>query len=731
MKLKYSKAIALCMTGVIVLSAGGSSTCFAAEVPPSEDACEVKVQVDSSFSVKLPKHISSEVDNTGTINDNYTVKVIADLRGDEKLTVRPDAEISFVAENDTPVQGKMMQEKTVLTYEDIKAGEEAIINGTITANGLHAGEWQADTSFHINLSDIATTDIVLTKDNFYMLGIPEDETDVVIPATFVYDDAEYKVVGLDSNLFMSNQILTSLVLPNTITVAPTELCRNCPNLTTVDFGGNVKRIGSAAFSGCDSLIILINSESIECIEESAFYGAGITTFDFKNVTSIKSSAFACSKLQSVELYGHNFSDTSYTAFMSSMVKEVTLHFDDLREDVVVGNIFNDCENLSAVNIVGATYIPVGIFMHCTNLKDITVPEGCKEIKFRAFYASGIENIDLPDSLKTIEEYAFCDCDSLEVITIPDNVTEISGYCFSHCGNLKSINWGNSKVETIDKNAFENCRSVEELIIPDTVKRIENLAFKGMQGVKNKTIKIPASVEYIGTSGVFFGVGNAANDNHDSGFFTAFEVDPGNTHFKVNSGSLYTTDGRFIALPNNNAYTYPTFVMADGTTQLNESSFGSNYQYSGVKLADSYIVEEDAKSVHPEFLNYGNSLHTAVDGYNVVARYEVKDTNPNYSAVNGLLLTKDGTELVSVPKAIKDVVVPEGVKKIRRNSFWDNKINSVYAKYSYWKTLEIPSTIEEIDTEMLTFINSYSKQITITVKDNDYYYVNESNQIVKK
>ena len=47
------------------------------------------------------------------------------------------------------------------------------------------------------------------------------------------------------------------------------------------------------------------------------------------------------------------------------------------------------------------------------------------------------------------------------------------------------------------------------------------------------------------------------------------------------------------------------------------------------------------------LNAGSNLSIAIYCYTGITRYEVKDTNPRYSSLNGLIYSKDGKALTAV------------------------------------------------------------------------------------
>ena len=72
--------------------------------------------------------------------------------------------------------------------------------------------------------------------------------------------------------------------------------------------------------------------------------------------------------------------------------------------------------------------------------------------------SGCVNTVIPNTVKTIADYAFCNQDSMESIVIPDSVVAIDRGVFYSCNNLKSVTIPVS-VTQIGKNSFEDCGNV--------------------------------------------------------------------------------------------------------------------------------------------------------------------------------------------------------------------------------------------------------------------------------
>ena len=79
----------------------------------------------------------------------------------------------------------------------------------------------------------------------------------------------------------------------------------------------------------------------------------------------------------------------------------------------------------------------------------------------------IENgINILDYFTSIPNYAFCGAD-IESIAIPDNITRIGKGAFKDCKKLKNIDLGNS-VKSLDAEAFMGCTGLSRVFLPDSL-----------------------------------------------------------------------------------------------------------------------------------------------------------------------------------------------------------------------------------------------------------------------
>lgn len=135
-----------------------------------------------------------------------------------------------------------------------------------------------------------------------------------------------------------------------------------------------------------------------------------------------------------------------------------------------------------------------------DITSIILPDTLKTISDNAFKdCESLLSIKLPDGIESIGDNAFYRCTNLKEIIIPNSVTHIGAYAFRQCYSLESINLSEN-MPIIEMGTFENCFSLQSILIPDSVTQICDNAFCRCD---LKSIKIPISVERIGES-AFYG-----------------------------------------------------------------------------------------------------------------------------------------------------------------------------------------------------------------------------------
>lgn len=114
-----------------------------------------------------------------------------------------------------------------------------------------------------------------------------------------------------------------------------------------------------------------------------------------------------------------------------------------------------------------------------NLKLISFGNAFKAKSIGNFYScESLVEIDIPESVKEIDEISFQKCHSLRNVTLPSSLTTIQRESFAECSSLEKIEFKgteNSQCSYVGNAAFRNCESLTSISLPKAT-TIENEAF---------------------------------------------------------------------------------------------------------------------------------------------------------------------------------------------------------------------------------------------------------------
>lgn len=115
-----------------------------------------------------------------------------------------------------------------------------------------------------------------------------------------------------------------------------------------------------------------------------------------------------------------------------------------------------------------------------NSKDITsveIPDTVKEIQDYAFASNrNLKSVKLSKNLEIIGTNAFFNCAALESIELPASLKEIGVYAFSAAG-MKSVTIPESKtLSKLDQYVFYQCQELTDVYLPATITSIEDNTF---------------------------------------------------------------------------------------------------------------------------------------------------------------------------------------------------------------------------------------------------------------
>ena len=121
------------------------------------------------------------------------------------------------------------------------------------------------------------------------------------------------------------------------------------------------------------------------------------------------------------------------------------------------------------------------------------------ISSSAFSGSKITKLTIPNSIKSIGNYAFSGCTGIKgILNIPNSVESIGDHAFSGCTGLTGPLSIPNSVKEIGSAAFYNCSGFTgTLTISNSIIKIEDSTFGECSGLSG-TLSIPASVKTIGS-----------------------------------------------------------------------------------------------------------------------------------------------------------------------------------------------------------------------------------------
>ncbi len=124
------------------------------------------------------------------------------------------------------------------------------------------------------------------------------------------------------------------------------------------------------------------------------------------------------------------------------------------------------------------------FDGCTALEEINLPEGLERIENYAFRNSRLKKVEIPDSVLYIGIEAFESCHSLKTLTVGAGIETWQtswddGGAFRDCTMLSSVTFHDG-LTTIGCTAFDGCTLLFEAVLPESVTNVGEGAFKNCE-----------------------------------------------------------------------------------------------------------------------------------------------------------------------------------------------------------------------------------------------------------
>lgn len=320
---------------------------------------------------------------------------------------------------------------------------------------------------------------------------------------------------INSRAFSGFSMVEEIEIPDTVTTISSYSFSMCVNLKKIKLPSNLTIIKSSAFYGCKSLKNVIIPDKVKAIENDAFgYCTGLSSIYIpKSVINLDNGIFYSWR-----------SDVQNTLTVYCEVDEKPYSW-DTEWDVIYRAYpqTNGALSLSRVNVIwGASkphvneslYEPNSDFNDGADLeindtyyysdyysgndneelrsiyddklthvvKKVIVKPGTKVIHTHALYSfKDIEEVIIPDSVNSIESFAFGDNIKLNKINLPESVKEIGNYAFTGAKSLKNIRLPNSLKKIMDYSF--SASGIESIFIPSSVKEMGKRVFDGCDSLK--------------------------------------------------------------------------------------------------------------------------------------------------------------------------------------------------------------------------------------------------------
>ena len=526
------------------------------------------------------------------------------------------------------------------------------------------------------------------------------------------------------------ELLTEVVVPNSVTSIGDFAFYNCTNLTSVEIPNSVTTIGSYAFYGCTNSTSVVIGDSVTSIGNYAFEDCDKLTSVYYNGTiedwckiTFESSYTANPMYCAKEFYIYNEEKAEYELLTEVVIPDsvtelqdyafygfdclTSIEIPDSIEAIGIG-AFCGCSNLTSVEIPNSvTTIGNYAFSGMEKLESVyyngTIEDWC-DIRFawmrigevtlggasanpmyyaESFYIYNKEKAEyelltevvIPDSVTELQDYAFCGFDCLTSIEIPNSVTTIGSYAFYNCNKLTSVVIGDS-VTSISSWAFYNCDGLTSIEIPNSVTAIGSYAFDDCDELTS--VVIGDSVTSIG---------NYAFDDCDN----LTRVVIGDSVTTIGDNAFYKCTNLTSVYYNGTIEDWCNITF--GNADANPMCYAKNFYIYNEEKADYELLTE---------LVIPNSV-TEIKAY---AFYKCTKLT---SVVIGDSVTSIGNHAFYDCYYLTSVEIPNSVTYIGEYAFyyvWGEDLTSVYYKGTASEWAEIT-------------IGNYNTKLT---KETSYYYI---------
>lgn len=336
-----------------------------------------------------------------------------------------------------------------------------------------------------------------------------DITTLVIPSTVRKDGKTYAVVGIDLKNHNSQEKLVNISLPKTLRYIGNYAFAYLPSMQYLEIPENVTTMGTDIFYQSNNLKTLkMNAVvppmvgSFSGTDKRKVYVPDGSLHAYRLATPWNNCVLVGGEGTSVSI------DHVDAGELGHFILDKATYLQEVNKlTVVSGNLNSDdwktlksMTNLVELDISGMTVtsIPSSAFSDRWGLEKIILPKKLEAIGNHAFSGTGLKEIELPESLTTLDYNAFSYCASLSSVKIPGKVGRISPYSFYKCSNLQKVELAEG-IKFIDNQAFYYCDHLQSINFPST---LTSIGYEAFRETDLSEVNIPGSVENIGSNAFY-------------------------------------------------------------------------------------------------------------------------------------------------------------------------------------------------------------------------------------
>lgn len=326
--------------------------------------------------------------------------------------------------------------------------------------------------------------------------------------------------------FYNESNLVSVTFPNTLEYIDNSAFSYCTGLTSITLPKSLKSIGGGAFSNCQNLKNITFPNNVEYIGRLAFSDTAWYNNQPNGLVYLNNWL--------ITLKGDTIKQAN-----TITVKNNTIG--------IAVNAFGDDKNYGYENGDGA------------HASTINLPNSIKYINDNAFEKCRyLTKINIPDGVETLN--CFSHCERLASVNIPDSVKKLGGFYDTAITNITIP----PNVSEIMQSAFLYC-SLKEVFIPVSVTKIDNRAFYGCttltdvhySGTKEQWDKINIDTRYNSNAPLLNATIHFAKEITNKPVITSSQVTKSNNTYTFNVNS--NTTNKTLNLTATNADSAKIFI----------------------------------------------------------------------------------------------------------------------------------------------------------------------------